>query len=320
MTFDLAAGRYWAEKGQYHRNHKDTKRQIAMLVKFFGPTKRLDEITDNDVTALVAWRRKQEIKRSTKKKAKDEPAKMEFAKTVSNSTVNRTALVPLKAIFTRARKTWKLHLPKEPDWTEHWLDMPDERVRMLDAHEAEALDASVRDDYADWFEFARITGLRRNETLIRWSNVNWFAKRIETTGKRGKKVATPITPSVKAILEGCRGHHPEYVFTYVSKRPKGDQKKGTRYPITPEGAKTQWRRLSKRSGVKDFRFHDIRHDVAMNLLRDTGNMRLVQQALNHASITTTTKYASVQDEELAAALERNAKSPKKSPSNTSEAA
>ena len=169
------------------------------------------------------------------------------------------------------------------------------------AHEAEALDAAVRDDYAAWFRFSRLTGLRRAETLIRWSNVNWAAKLITTVGKRGRPVMTPITPGVAAILAECKGHHDEFVFTYVRRQP--GEGKGQRFPITPGGAKTHWRRLQAKSGVKDFRFHDIRHDVATKLLRETGNLKIVQKALNHANIATTTKYAHVQTDEVAAAFE-----------------
>jgi integrase len=58
----------------------------------------------------------------------------------------------------------------------------------------------------------------------------------------------------------------------------------------------------------NFRFHDIRHDVGRKLLRDTGNLKLVQKALNHADIKTTTRYAHVLDEEVAEALEQVQKS------------
>jgi integrase len=109
--------------------------------------------------------------------------------------------------------------------------------------------------------------------------------------------------------------HPEFVFTYVCARTWGDKIKGQRYPITPEGAKTEWRRHRARSGVNDFRCHDIRHDVATKLLRETGNMKLVQKALNHSNIATTARYAGVMDDDVAAALERVTKS-RKSPQNT----
>ena len=75
---------------------------------------------------------------------------------------------------------------------------------------------------------------------------------------------------------------------------------------------TYWQRLRKHSGVKGLRFHDLRHDFATKLLRETGNLRLVQKELGHASIKTTTRYAHVLDHEIAEAMERVAKSRHKS--------
>lgn len=290
-----------AEVGNHHANARTTFTDLERLIGFFGPDKRLDEITNDDVAKLVTWRRSHAIK--GKKQDKDgQPIKL-----ISPATVNRSTIILLRAIFSRAKGHWDRAFPREPKWGKHLLKEPKERVRYLDQPEAEALDASVREDYALWFEFARLTGMRRNETLIRWKNVNIFAKRITTTGKGGKEVTTPITPAVQTILDQCRDgngrpHHEEFVFTYVCKRPMKGQTRGTRYPITAEGAKTEWRRLRRRAGVENFRFHDIRHDVATKLLRNTGNLKLVQRALNHSDIKTTVKYAHVLDDEVAAAL------------------
>lgn len=55
--------------------------------------------------------------------------------------------------------------------------------------------------------------------------------------------------------------------------------------------------------MEGFRFHDKRHDFATKLLRDSKNLKLVQQALNHRNIKTTLKYAHVLDEEIASAVE-----------------
>ena len=70
--------------------------------------------------------------------------------------------------------------------------------------------------------------------------------------------------------------------------------------------------MRAKAGIKDFRFHDFRHDFASKLLRETGNLKLVQRALNHADIKSTLRYAHVLDEDIAAAVERVAKSRKKS--------
>ena len=76
--------------------------------------------------------------------------------------------------------------------------------------------------------------------------------------------------------------------------------------------------MRKLAGITDLRFHDLRHDFATKLLRTTGNLRLVQKALGHASIKTTERYAHVLDEEVAQAMERVAESRSKSRSRLRE--
>ncbi len=49
--------------------------------------------------------------------------------------------------------------------------------------------------------------------------------------------------------------------------------------------------------------HLLRHTFATSLLKKTGNLRLVQLALDHESPKTTAIYAHVADEELRAAIE-----------------
>jgi integrase len=131
-------------------------------------------------------------------------------------------------------------------------------------------------------------------------------------GKGGRTIIIPITSSIATILWPLRGHHAERVFTYVAQRSRGNRVKGQRYPLTVNGTKSQWRRTRARAVIENFRFHDIRHDVGTKLLRETGNLKLVQKALNHADLKTTTRYAHVLDQEVAEALERVQKSRKKS--------
>ena len=189
------------------------------------------------------------------------------------------------------------------------LREPQEHVRELRADEAERLDDAVRADYEPFLSFARASGQRFKECLLlKWSEVDWTELVIMTQGKGGRAVIIPITPTISSILWPLRGHHPERVFTYVAQRNGAGRVKGRRYPMTISGAKSQWRRLREKASVDNFRFHDIRHDVGTKLLRDTGNLKLVQRALNHADIKTTTRYAHVLDEEIAKALEQVQKS------------
>lgn len=307
LQIDAVAGRYWTEVGQHHAGAANTWRDLERVVEYFGPTKMLNEIGDDDVAKLVAWRRGHRVIRAKKRKDKDPTD----APLISNATVNRSTTEVLKKLFTRA-KAWGVRFDREPNWKAHWLPEPQERVRELVGDEGERLEAATRADYGPFFNFARTSGLRLRECLLRWPEVDWDARQIRKPGKGGKLVVVPITPTVRSILWPLRGHHPEHVFTYVAKRTKGGRVKGQRYPLTYSGAKITWRRLRKRAAVEGFRFHDFRHDVGTKLLRQTGNLKLVQKALNHADLKTTAKYAHVLDDEVATALERLHGSRKKS--------
>jgi integrase len=143
--------------------------------------------------------------------------------------------------------------------------------------------------------------------------VNWQAGQIATRGQGRQDRDHPYHAHGARHPGALKGHRPEYVFTYVAQRrhkPRTGKRlvKGQRFPITYSGAKSAWKAMRKRSGITGFRFHDVRHDAGTKLLRATGNLKLVQRALNHADLKTTTRYAQVLDEELGQALDLLARS------------
>ena len=196
---------------------------------------------------------------------------------------------------------------------------PQERLRELVGDEAERIKAATRQDYAPFFAFAMVSGLRFFECFLRWSEVDWDAKQIRKKGKGDRLITVPITSAIREILWPLRGHHPEFVFTFVARYTRryatgnGKTIKGQRYPLTAGGVRDVWGSIRQAANVTDFRFHDYRHSIATKVLRATGNLKLVSRLLNHTNITTTARYAHVLDGEVADALERVTKSPKKSP-------
>jgi len=289
LRLDDVADRYWNEVGQHHAGAVDSEHRLTLLIQFFGKDKLLTEITGDDVARLVAWRRDHRANGNGPRPL------------ISPHTVNHTT-EQLRKLFTRA-KLWGVRFDNEPRWSKHMLAVAPERVRELSDDEAERLEAATRDDLAPFFAFARASGLRLAECLLKWSEVDWSARQIKKRGKGGRIVPVPITRTIREILWPLQGHHPVSVFTYVSRRRYLGKIKGQRYPLTYEFVQTYWRRLRKRSGVVGFRFHDYRHDFGTKLLRVTGNLRLVQKALGHRDIKTTTRYAHVLDSDVAEAIE-----------------
>lgn len=302
LTLDVAIGRYWQEHGQHQKNAGDLWRDFRRIMQYIGADKPLSDITDDDVAKLVAWRRGHHVARQYKN-PNDPRAKA--APLITPAQVNRTTVEMLRRLFVRARKKWKIRYDSEPNWSEHFLEEPEERVRELRQDEDSALTEAMDPDYETLRRFSLASGLRRTESLLRWSQVDLKADRIARKGKGGRLIHLPITGEMREILLTRKGHHPEVVFTYVCKRPSRSPERilGERYPITAEGLKTHWRRRRAVAGVQDFRWHDNRHTFATQLLRETGNLKLVQRGMNHKSITTTAKYAHALDEDLRAGME-----------------
>src|SRR5262249_19279004 len=231
------ATRYWNEVGEHHKGSANTWHKLGQLMTFFGPNCLLTEIVDSDVAALIAWRRGHPGKRGL----------------LSPFAVNDTT-EQLKKLFTRT-KNLGVQFECEPQWRRHWLKEPEERVRELVGDEAARIETATRDDYLPFVRFAQATGMRLNECLLKWSEVDWAANQIRKRGKGGRLVPKPITSTIRQILWPLQGHHPEFVFTFVATRTREGRIKGERYPITYNGLKSHWRYLRKQAGVSDFRWH-----------------------------------------------------------------
>lgn len=295
MTFDVAAGRYWEEKGQFSRE-RDLEEVLALLVKRIGPDTRLSEIDDEKLTRVIVHR--QGDFRMGKSKLG----------LVSNRTVNRTVTELLRRILTRARKLWKIPLPDEPDYAAHKLDEGAERVRELGYGEEAKIESSERDDYRPIRLFAQASGLRRRNLLLTWPQVDWGAGVIRVIQKGDKPHVVPITPEITEILWPLRGHHETFVFTFVAQRsrrnPKTGQeyRRGQRYPITYEGLGTAFGRTRKKAGIEDFKFHDLRHTALTRTLRASKNLRAVKELAGHSDIKTTMRYAHAMTDDIAEAM------------------
>jgi integrase len=302
LTIDLAADLFWEQRGQFYNGN--AKKTFAASLKWIvlkaGPNRLLKDFTNSLVAELVAKRR---------------------GEGVSNATVNRTVVEPLRRIMKRAEDAWDQTVPKIK-WGTHLLPEPKERTRELREEEEIRIFSALPSDYQTVAAFALVSGCRLAECVgLKWSDIDWHARTISILGKGSKPATIPLTNALRSLLFPLKGRHPEAVFTYIARRPrKGVRSKGEACPITYNGTKTAWRRALAASGVKDFRFHDNRQTAATRLLRSSGNLRLVQKLLRHEDIATTTKYAHVNDEDLRKAMESADRSHRKSRGDQAETA
>lgn len=301
MTINVAFDRFWSEVGdRYTGTYRTTVwTALAWMMEEFGKATLIRDIGPNRITEAIARRRGQ---------------------VASNATINRTVTELLRRIMIRAARQWEQDV-KPIEWKKLLLPEPKERVRELRTEEESKVMAAMREDYRPALAFMLVSGFRLRETVnLRWSDIDWTSGTIAVTGKGDKPATIPLTMEMRAILSPLRDHHPEFVFTYAARRTRTVQKagrkvmRGIRYPITYSGLKTVWRRYGgSEAGLSDFRLHDTRHTAATRLLRESGNLKLVQKLLRHDDISTTVKYAHADDSDLRAAMEAVSESRRKVP-------
>lgn len=309
LNIDQAAGRYLAEVGQF-RGDEDAQKTLVRnhdwLIAHFGADTMLHDIDDNRVATMVLKRRSEEV--TVRRRVKGKIVPVGTGKRVSDTTVNRTATQPLRAIMLRARDVWGVAIGKVK-WGNHLLK-EGERVREASVAEEHQIMGELERGYDVAVRWALRMGARQMEVLnLEWDrDVNFPNKTQALNGKGGKRRVLPMPPDMETLLKTeCWRHHAKKVFTYVAKRnmTMADGRRlvaGQRYPLTKEGLKTAFRRAVPKSGVTDFRFHDLRHTSASRLLRNGKNMRVTQDFLGHADPKTTTKYTHVLMDDMIAAM------------------
>lgn len=305
LTIGAACARYWHEVGQHHANQRTTMWSLNWIEEHFGGATLLREIDDARVAAMVAKRRGEFVPQRRRKplpKGKQEPPR----RRIGPATVNRTATQPLREMLIRARDIWNVRICRIR-WRDHLLAEPQERVREARPDEEAAIMERLDRGYDTAVRFAFLTGCRRMEILgLVWTRVDFFNRQFRVIGKGRRERTIPMSKAVHDLLWAEQGNHTEQVFTFVAQRTRKHGGavlvRGSRYPLTESGLKSAMRRAVACSGVKDFHFHDTRHTTATRVLRRS-NLRVVQNLLGHADITTTTKYAHAVQDDIRDALE-----------------
>lgn len=310
LALRAALGRYWNEIGQHSAAPYDELWRADMLVGELGPDTTLDQITDNEMTRVVARLR------GRKARYKDT--------LLAPATVNRTVEL-LRRVWRRARDLWGADVGEsEPRWGAHRLHEPDERVRSLSGDEEQRLFTALREDYHPMVRFALLSGMRLDNVLsLRWSQVDYqtMAITIKTKSRKpgGAVRRVPITQAMLLLLAQQRGHHDTFVFTYTCAKSRGERKRGQRYPFSPDGWRKAWSAALAAAGIQDFRFHDLRHTAATRTLAASGNLKAVSRMLGHTEVTTTAKYAHVLDDDVREAMELGQRPPTAKSRNSPEA-
>jgi site-specific recombinase XerD len=144
------------------------------------------------------------------------------------------------------------------------------------------------------------TGVRVSEAVgLNISDVDLDSKRIHLVTKGGKKRSKFISADVRGQFSTLFAQLPSKSSLDL---PVFQSGKGGR--LTDRQVRQILSSWAELSGItKPVHPHMLRHTFATSLLGKTGNLRLVQKALDHENPQTTAIYAHVVDEELQAAID-----------------
>lgn len=257
-SWQEAVVRYLAVKAML-RSFSDVKRICRMLDPYLG-TLTLNQINGDVIWSVVEG----ELKKGNK------PA-----------TVNRY-LALVRSLLRMARDEWQ------------WIDstpkirlLPGEveRDRWLTREEADRLIQACPPHLAAVVKFALATGCRAREiTGLEWGRVDLTRQTawINET-KNGTPRGVPLNCDAVAVLEREVGKHPRYSFTYRGQ------------PIGGQVSNTAWQNAVAEAGIKDLRFHDLRHTWASwhrqagtscDELKDLGGWKSRQMVDRYAKFAT----------------------------------
>ena len=138
------------------------------------------------------------------------------------------------------------------------------------------------------------TGMRRSELLnLRWPDVDLKNRKITViNAKNNESRVIPINQTLyQELFALYKKVKAEYVFSGRNGRPFKDIKKGFYSAL-------------KKAGIKDFRFHDLRHTFGSHLVMQGVDLRTVQQVMGHKDIKMTMRYAHLSPEYVQMAVEK----------------
>lgn len=297
MTLNAATTRFYQEVSAFQKSEGSQIYRLEYLCDRIGKDTYLADINDNEVADYIRRRR------ADKRIEGGHPGK----KLISNASVNREIQL-LRLVMRRAEKIWKVDVGEVPDWPAHLLPEPKGRTRELQDDEEKRLFQHLRQDLHPLARFCILTGVRLSAAIgLRWPQVDFqnslVTVYLKTHRPEPEAHTIPMTGAMRALLASQRVQHPTHVFTYLCRRTRGSRKKGQRYPYSATGWRMTWVRALKAAGIDDFRFHDLRHTAASRTLRRSRNLKVVQQMLGHADLTSTARYAHVVMDDVRAAME-----------------
>lgn len=210
-------------------------------------------------------------------------------------------IASLSAVFEAAIKDWNW-TEKNPVKLVRKPSVSNSRRRFLSEDECEKLlDACMESRNPYLYSIVVLalgTGMRRGELLgLRWQDVSLEEKCITLTKtKNGSIRCVPLVSITLKIIRSLfedetildPSHH---IFPSLNLERYLD-------------IRTAWFFALKRAGIKDFKFHDLRHSCASFLQATGASLQEIMEILGHKDIRSTLRYTHITFRKISESLEK----------------
>jgi integrase len=129
------------------------------------------------------------------------------------------------------------------------------------------------------------TGMRRGEIFkLEWSDLEFSRKQLRVKGlatKTGRTRYLPLNKEALRVLQEAKEYKQSSRYVFPS-------------PVTGkpfDNINTAWRQVLTDAQIEGFRFHDLRHTFASNLVMNSIDLNTVRELLGHRDLTMTLRYA-----------------------------
>ena len=193
-------------------------------------------------------------------------------------------LAMLSKAFSLAVREWewlrdnpvlRVQKDKENNERDRWLSKDEETI--------------ILDNCPEWLRdilvFDLNTGLRQDELLsLEWSRVNLLRKTILITNTKNDKPKTvPLNKiALDVINRRSKVRSIKNNFVFFNRNGK---------KISVNNLRISFNNVMRKAGIKDFRFHDLRHTFATRLAQAGVDLYKISKLLGHKDIKMTQRYA-----------------------------